>query len=445
MKRVSWALAAMVGLLASNVGAEEAPSDVNPLRQWGQWRGPLGTGVAPESNPPIEWGEGHNVRWIAELPGLGHASPVVWGDRVYVTSAVPVGEPLPPKPSQAPGAHNNLPVTQRHQYVAIAIDRSNGQIAWQRTLHEALPVEQGHYTASQASNSPVTDGERLYAFFGSHGLFCLDREGNVLWERFFGEYDSFHGHGEGASPALYGDSLIVNWDHQGQSFVAALDKRTGRELWKSDRKEITSWATPIVVEHNGKPQVIVSGASRVRGYDLETGEVLWECAGLSDNVVASPVSADGILYAGNSYVVKALFAVRLDGARGEISQSDNVLWRRSAGTPYVPSPLLYGEWLYYINHYGSVMTRVHGPSGRDDPGEFRLPGLREVYSSPVAAADRVYVTDRDGETVVFAHGADPKLLASNHLDDSFSSSAAIAGDEIYLRGERKLYCIAHKP
>jgi outer membrane protein assembly factor BamB len=329
--------------------------------------------------------------------------------------------------------------------VALALDRSDGRIVWQKVLREAEPVEQGHYTASQASNSPVTDGERLYAFFGSHGLYCLDWEGNVVWERDFGAYVSLHGHGEGASPVLHGDRLVVNWDHEGQSFVAALDKKTGEDLWRVERKEVTSWSSPIVVDRGGRQQVIVSGTSRVRGYDLATGEILWECAGLSANVVASPVAGDGIVYAGSSYDVRALLAIRLDGAAGEISRSENVLWRRSNRTPYVPSPLLYGESLYFLDHYRGVMTRIHGPSGDDRPGPFRLAGLREIYSSPVGAADRVYVTDRDGATLVFRHGDDPTILAINQLDDTFSSSAAIAGDEIFLRGEARLYCIAEGP
>ena len=436
---------AAVILVSSLLALQTGAAEVAPLeaeQNWPQWRGPLATGVAPHGHPPTEWSEDQNVRWKAELPGLGHSTPIVWGDRVFLTAAVPYGDELPPRPSQAPGNHDNLPVTRRQQFVALAVNRSDGQIVWRRTLRQALPQEQGHRTASLASNSPVTDGERLFAFFGSFGLYCLDLNGEPLWEKDFGPMQSLHGHGEGASPVLYRDTLIVNWDHEGQSFVAALDKRTGRQLWKVERDEITSWATPIVVEHAGRPQLVISGTNRVRGYNLADGKIIWQCGGLSANIVASPVAADGVVYVGSSYDKRALLAIRLDGAAGDITATDEVLWRRSRGTPYVPSPLLYGDSLYFLTHYQGILTRVNGPTGADDPGPIRLGGMSEIYASPVGAAERVYVTDRNGTTLVVSHSSHPKLLAKNVLDDTFSASAAIAGGEIFLRGEKRLYCLA---
>lgn len=413
-----------------------------PERNWPQWRGPLGSGFAPLANPPVEWSETKNVRWKVELPGLGHSTPIIWGDRVFVTAAVPYGDELPPRPSRAPGNHDNLPVSQRQRFVALALDRADGHILWRRTLREALPHEQGHRTASLASNSPVTDGERLYVFFGSFGLFCLDLDGEPLWQKNFGLMQSLHGHGEGASPALWGDTLVVNWDHEGQSFLAAFDKRTGDQRWRVDRDEITSWATPLVVEHDGRPQVVVSGTNRVRGYDLADGRVLWECGGLSANIVASPVAGQGLVFVGSSYDTRALLAIRLDGARGDITGGDQVLWSRSRGTPYVPSPLLYGERLYFLTHYQGILNRVDAVTGADRPGPIRLGGMNEIYSSPVAAAERVYVTDREGLTMVIRHSDAPRLLAENRLDDTFSASAALADDALFLRGQRALYCLA---
>jgi len=429
-------------LMTAPAAADDRLDRNDSLGNWPQWRGPLGTGVAPHANPPIEWSEGKNVRWKVELPGLGHSTPIVWDDRVFVTTAVPYGDALPPQPSRAPGAHDNLAVTHRQRFVVLAVSRSEGRILWQHKVREVLPREQGHRTASLASNSPVTDGERLFAFFGSYGLYCLDVDGELLWNTDFGLMQSLHGHGEGASPALYADTLIINWDHEGGSFVAALDKRTGRQLWRVDREEITSWATPVVVEHNGKPQVIISGTNRVRGYDLTTGEVVWECGGLSANVVASPVAADGMVYVGSSYDKRALLAIRLDGASGDITGTSQVAWDRFRGTPYVPSPLLYGDSLYFLTHYQGVLTRVNAPTGEDRPGPFRLEGISEVYSSPVGAAGRLYVTDRDGTTLVISHADKPRVVATNRLDESFSSSAALAGRELFLRGQRYLYCLA---
>ncbi|MCH7868420.1 MAG: PQQ-binding-like beta-propeller repeat protein, partial [Myxococcales bacterium] len=189
---------------------------------------------------------------------------------MFVTTAVSFGEALKPKYSGFPNAHDELPVTQRHKFVVLAVSRSDGEILWEQTVREALPHAGGHYTASLASNSAITDGERLFAYFGSYGLYCLDLDGELLWEADLGQMRTLHGHGEGSSPALYGETLVVNWDHEGQSFVVAFDKRTGTERWKVARDGVSSWTTPIIVEHGGEPQVIISGSKYLRGYDLAT-------------------------------------------------------------------------------------------------------------------------------------------------------------------------------
>jgi outer membrane protein assembly factor BamB len=423
--------------VSSSLAASDAES------YWPQWRGPLGTGVAPRATPPLEWSETRNVRWKLELPGKGHSTPVVWGDRLFVTTAVPYGEPIPPQPDTAPGAHDNLPVTSRQEHVVLALSRREGKVLWRRTARRALPHEGGHYTTTFASASPATDGERVFAFFGSRGLYALAAaDGALQWEKDFGTMHTKHGHGEGSSPVLHGDTLVVNWDHEGQSFLAALDARTGDERWKVLRDEDTSWASPIVVEHEGKAQVVVSGTNRLRGHILASGELVWECGGLSQNVVASPVAASGMVFAASSYEKRSLLAVRLAGARGDITGTDHVAWTRDRGTPYVPSPLLYGEALYFLRHYQGILTRVEARTGKEEPGAIRLGAIGDVYASPVGAAGRVYVTDRAGLTAVITHGARPEVLAENRLDDSFSASPALAGGEIYLRGERRLYCIA---
>ena len=331
------------------VASAAAQDRGNADQYWPQWRGPRGTGFAPHADPPVQWSEVENVRWKIALPGLGHSTPVVWGNYVFLTLSVPYGDALEPKYSDAPGAHDNLPVTRRHEFFVLAVDRRDGSVLWQRSLRKALPHEGAHHTASLASNSPVTDGESLLVSFGSYGLYCLDLDGRLLWEKDLGRMNTKHGHGEGSSPALHGHTLIINWDHEGQSFVVALDKRTGRRRWKVDREEVTSWATPVVVQHQGKSQVIISGTSRVRGYDLDTGAVIWECGGLSANIVASPVAADGMVFVGSSYEKRALLAIRLDQAQGDITRTANVMWRRIRGTPYVPSPLLCGDSLYFLS------------------------------------------------------------------------------------------------
>jgi outer membrane protein assembly factor BamB len=420
-------------------GRAGAPED------WPQWRGPLGTGVAPAARPPLKWNDHQNIRWKTALPGKGHSTPIVWGQRIYLTTAIPYGDPVKPRLPSRPGAHDNLALTRHHQYVVLAVSRQTGKVLWQQTVHQDLPHEAGHVTASLASASPVCDGERVFAFFGSRGLYCLNTDGQLLWKKDLGEMHTKHGHGEGSSPALHGETLIVNWDHEEQSFVVALDKRTGQERWRQARDEDTSWATPIVVEHGGKAQVIVPGTKRLRGYDLATGAVHWECAGLSSNIVASPVAANGIVYAGSSYDTRALLAVRLEGAAGDITGTAQVIWSRRRGAPYVPSPLLYGDSLYTLQHYQGLISRVDVKTGNDQGGPFRLEAIDNVYASPVGAAGRIYVTSREGVTQVMSHVEEvPRMLAVNRLDDQISASAAIAGRELFLRGERYLYCIAEE-
>ena len=248
---------------------------------WSSWRGPMGTGTAAKSaDPPERWSESENVRWKAAIPGFGHSTPVIWDDRVFVTSARPVGEAFEPRYSGAPGAHDNLPVTHKFQFLAVCFDRNDGKVVWEKVLNEKVPHEGGHNTASQASASPVTDGERLYVSFGSHGLYCLDFDGEILWEKQLGSLNTKHGHGEGSSPALGNGVLVVNADHEGKSFLVAFDSVSGNERWRAERDEVTSWASPITVQHDDTWQTILCGTHRIRGYDLKDGRVLWECGRL---------------------------------------------------------------------------------------------------------------------------------------------------------------------
>ncbi len=442
-------LSLLLGLFVAPTRAGDpktaAAGTVDLTHAWPAWHGPLATGVAPHANPPIEWSETRNVRWKFALPGKGHSSPIVCGDRVFVVAAMPVGDPVPPVFDHAPGTHDNVGVTHRHQFVAMAIRRSNGQLLWKTVLRETFPHEGGHATGSLASNSPVTDGERLYVFLGSRGLHCLGFDGQVLWQRDPGRMDTLHAHGEGSSPVLWHDRLFVVRDHEGESTVQAFDKLTGRELWKTVRDEKTSWSTPIVVERGGMTQLVVSATQRVRGYDVGDGRQIWECAGLTDNVVSSPVHWNGIVVAGNSYYSQAMLAIRLDGARGDVTTTDRVAWRLNRMTPYVSTPLLYGDTLYFLRHNQNILSRLDPATGQPRGAPLRLDGIRDfVFASPVGAAGRIHVTGRDGTTVVLRHGAGNEVLAVNRLDDVFSATAAPVDSELYLRGERFLYCIAER-
>ena len=441
-------LLAILGVLSAlsiSLPAIAADDGLGAEYNWARWRGPFDTGVAPHANPPTEWSEEQNIRWKIALPGKGHSTPIIWSDRVFVTTAIAYGQALRSAYSGVPGAHNEIPVTRRHRFVVMGVSRRDGEILWERTVREDLPHAGGHITASLASHSLITDGEHVFASFGSYGLYCLSLDGELVWEKDFGRMDTLHGHGEGSSPALYQDVLVVNWDHEGDSFLVAFDKRTGKERWKVERDGVTSWTTPLIVEHGGVPQVIISGSEKVRAYDLASGKVIWECGGLSvENVVATPVAGDGVVYVGSSYDKNAVLAIRLDGAQGDITGTDHVVWSRTRGAPYVPSPLLYGNSLYFLRHFQGILTRLDARTGEDRPGPFRLDGLRHVFASPVGAADRVYITDRDGTTIVISHHDTPEYLALNRLDDGFSASPAVVGRELFLRGEKYLYCIAEE-
>ncbi len=401
----------------------------------------MSTGEAPGADPPIRWSEEENVAWKLPLPGLGHSTPVAWGDLLFLTAARPVGETLPVRRAEPEGAHDNFAADRLQEFLVLAVSRSRGEILWQQAVVKEQPHEGAHETGSWASNSPVTDGKRVYAFFGSRGLYALDFSGKPVWSRDFGDMEVRHGHGEGSSPALHGNTLVISWDHQGQSFVVAVDSRTGKTLWRVEREEITSWASPLIVEHGGKAQVILSATGKVRGYDLATGALIWECGGLSRNVVASPVAADGWVYVGNSYDARAMLAIRLDKAKGDITGTDAVAWAIDRHTPYVPSPLLWQGRICFLKHSQAFFSCLGAKSGEPIYGPLRLPRLGMIFASPVAAAGRIYITGREGATVVLSGGEAPEVLALNSLEDAFSASAVAIGEDLYLRGEEFLYCL----
>jgi len=416
---------------------------------WHQWRGPLATGVAMQGDPPVEWGEDLNVAWKVEIPGRGSATPVIWNDRIFILTAVPtesagatysstdVDGPQGLRRQRGGGAPSSA-----QEFVVLAIDRATGAVVWRQTARREMPHENKQPNNSWASASAITDGSRVIAYFGSRGLYCYDMDGNLLWERDLGDMQTRSAFGEGSSPALYGDTIVVTWDHEGQSFIVALDKTTGDELWRQDRDEPTSWATPLVVELDGRPQVITGATSRVRSYDLDTGDLVWEGNGLTTNVIPSPVAANGVVYLMSGYRGNALQAISLESASGDIAGTDALLWEYNHDTPYVPSPLLYEDTLYFFKSNNNILTALDVTTGKLHFGRERLEGISEVYSSPVGVAGRVYILGRDGNALVLAHDTELRILAQNSLDDGFDASPALVGDEIYLRGYRYLYRIS---
>jgi outer membrane protein assembly factor BamB len=285
----------------------------------------------------------------------------------------------------------------------------------------------------------------LIAHFGSSGTYAYDLDGKLLWQVDLGDMTTRRGFGEGSSPALHGDTVVINWDHEGDSFIVALDADTGKQRWKVERPgEITSWSTPLVVEHGGKPQVVVSATGKSRGYDLATGQELWSVGGMTTNAIPSPVHQDGIVYLMSGFRGSMLQAVALDRARGELEGTEAVLWTLDRDTPYVPSPVLHGGQLYFLKVFSEIFTSVDAKTGSVLYTE-RLPGIDKVYASPVAAAGRVYVFDRTGHGTVVEHGPAFRVVAENTLAEGADASPAIVGDEIFLRTEQHLYCISEAP
>ncbi len=402
-------------------------------QNWSQWRGPLRTGAAPDGNPPIEWNEQHNIRWKTPLPGPGYSTPAIWGNDIFLTAAITTEVPA--------SSRMSVKFTKPVKFMVVVIDRVSGKIKWERLAREEIPHEGRHPTGSWAPNSPCTDGERVYAFFGSHGLYCYTTEGELLWEKDFGDMSIRMEFGEGSSPALYNDRLIVNWDHEGQSFIVALDATTGEEIWKKNRDEGTTWATPLIVDVEGQAQIITSGTKRVRSYNLATGELIWEDDGLTANVIPSPVATDGVVYVISGHRGNALRAIRLAGAKGDISGSSAILWSYDQDTPYTPSPLLLGQSLYFLKSNNGILTCLDVSTGKPHYSNQRLDGIGSIYSSPVGVQDRVYILGREGVTLVLRGGPEYTVMAKNTLDDKFDASPVIIGEEIYLRGHQYLYCI----
>lgn len=425
--------------------ALSAPPAAAGEADWPQWRGPEATGHHPESDPPTEWSEEKNVLWKVEVPGRGHASPIVWDGRVFVLSAVPAeAKPAEPEePAEGSRRRGIEPTTQRFE--VLALSREDGSVDWRHSAIEMTPPTGTHPDGTWASASPVTDGEVLAAHFGSAGLFVYDLGGKLLWQKDLGDMQTRNSFGEGSSPAIHGDTMVVVWDHEGDSFIVALDKKTGEERWRAARDEPTSWATPIVVEAGGRPQVVVPATGASRAYDLASGEVVWQLGGMTMNVVPSPVYGNGMVYLMSGFRGNALQAVKVAGAKGDLADSEAVVWTHDRHTSYVPSPLLYGDKLYFLKSNSAILSCLDAGTGEIHYTEKRIEGLDNVYSSIVGAGGRIYVTGREGTTVVLRHGPEYEVLATNTLDDGFDASPAIAGDEIYLRGRTHLYRIGEAP
>jgi outer membrane protein assembly factor BamB len=604
-------------------GGFSAIATTIPVQTWPQWRGPLQNGVAPAADPPISWSETNNIKWKVKIPGEGSATPLVWGNQIFVQTAIPAGKksepvkeeskkeeqpaaaerPQPekgpgeqpgggfapggfgpgrflaarmladgdknkddklskeeftsladswfdkldtdktgkldrdtfagrfgnimgPPPEGAPGGRGGGPSrfagqgfftatdankdgnvtrdefkatfskwftewdtnksgsidqsklleglsaalprpqfggpggqgggpggrgggggqkpTESQQFALLCLDRQTGRVLWQQIAREEVPHEgyrpnDGNF----ASPSGVTDGEHVFAYFGSRGLYCYDLSGKQKWSKDLGKMRIAMTFGEGSSPALYKDTLVVNWDNEDGSFITALNARTGETRWKEDRDERTSWSTPLIIEHDGKAQAIVAATGKIRSYDLATGKVIWECGGLTRNVIPTPVADNEKVYCLSGFMGNACLAILL-GRTGDLTASDAITWTHNKSTPYVPSPLLYGDKLYFFAKNDGIVSCLDTKSGQALIDAERLDDLKGVYASPLGASGRIYLVGRNGAVVVLKQSDKLETLASNTLDEKFDASPIAVGKDLLLRGRQYLYCISEK-
>jgi outer membrane protein assembly factor BamB len=425
---------------------------------WPMWRGTSGAGLAPGATPPIRWSEEQNVKWKIKVPGEGYSTPIIWKDRIYLLSAIESKDEAP-KPAAAPaveppasppgkggrkggGGFGGGPApTKPYEFVILALDRASGKTVWQKTARKLTPHEGRHQTNTFASASPITDGEHLYVGFGSRGFYCYDLQGNLKWEKDLGDMRTRMGFGEGSSPALAGRLLIINWDHEDQSFVIALDKKTGAEVWRKSRDEISSWSTPLIVEHNGRQQAIIPASKRTRSYDVETGELLWEAAGLTGNVIPMPVVGHGMVYVMSGFRGFSIQAIKLS-SRGDVSETDNIVWSVRKSAPYVPSPVLSGDRLYMSKSNDAYLSCLNALTGEVIYQDQALPGVRSIYASPLAANGHLYIVGREGTVMVVKDAPQFEVVSTNTLNDRIDASPVMLGKELFLRGHEHLYCIS---
>jgi outer membrane protein assembly factor BamB len=439
-----------LGLAARSPGAETANrSPGSTGANWPQFRGPKSTGLGNGLNLPDQWSTNQNVAWKTVIPGSGWSSPVVWGDRVFVTAVISEGEAEAPKKGLYLGGERPTPSADTHRWVVYCVDLPTGKIAWQKEVHQGVPPGPHHLKNSYASETPVTDGERVYAYFGNVGLFCLDTAGNLVWSQKLGSYKTRNGWGTAASPVLHRDRVYVVNDNEEHSFLVALDKQTGREIWRVDRDEPSNWATPFVWENDERTELIVTGRKKVRSYDAD-GKVLWELSGLSSIQIPTPFAQDGLLYVSSGFVAdknRPIYAIR-PGATGDISLKDGetnntyIAWCQKTAGPYNPSPLIDGDYLYVLYDFG-FLSCFEARTGREVYSKQRLntEGASAFTASPWACDGKVYCLSEDGDTFVVQAGPVYKLLGKNSLNEMCLATPALVRGNILLRTATGLYRI----
>ena len=422
---------------------------------WPQFRGPHATGVADGQHPPVTWDvkAGTNVRWKTPIPGLGHSGPIVWGDRVFVTTAISSGEPDPKVRTGNYGAVDSVNDLSKHTWQVICLDRETGKVLWTRTAHEGLPKIKRHLKGSQANCTPATDGKRVVACFGSEGLYCYDFEGKPLWQRDLSAIDSSfaidqeYEWGFGSSPVIHDGLVILQFDLSHDSFLAAYSLEDGSRVWATPRDEIPSWGTPTVWTNSKRTEIVTNAAQYARGYDPATGKELWRLAKKSEVTIPTPVPAGDlcVITSGNR-PIQPIFAIK-PGATGDISLKEgethnaSVAWGTMRGGPYMPTPVVYGPHLYVCSNAG-VVTCYEVATGKQVYRE-RIGGT-SYTASPVAADGRLYFVSEQGEVRVVKAGDKFELLAVNDMGDVCMACPAISRGSLFVRTQHALFALGKK-
>jgi outer membrane protein assembly factor BamB len=434
---------AAVALIGLSTAAGAAP---RPSYNWPQWRGPEGLGVSPETDLPWQWTASENVAWKTAIPGRGHSSPVVWGDRVFLTTAIE-GDVVPGKKAVTHTIDgqefihpDSVGADRKHALKVLAIDADSGRILWERTAWEGVPWDARHRKASFASPTPVTDGRAVYAFFGSEGLYAYDFEGKQLWKSDLGGIATL-GVGVGTSPVPYRDLVILQCDEDNgeKSFITALDRKSGKPVWRVARKVQVSWATPIVVHAGGRDELVTAGTEAVIAYDPTTGKELWRSKGLDSNAVPSPVAGPDVVVVSAGYPAKVAVGIK-PGGSGDLTGTPRILWTYNKGTAYVPSPILYEGYVYLMTDKGLV-TCLDARTGEVKYEGARTPMPGSFTASPVAFDGKILIFSEDGDTHVIKAGPRHEVLRTNVLAEPIYASPALSQGRLFIRGAQHLYCI----
>lgn len=416
---------------------------------WPQWRGPAGQGISTEKNLPSSWSTSNNIKWKTAIEGRGHSSPIVWGKKIFLTTALD-GEKIP---GRTPGITHRLSdgtdfvhpdavgADLKHTFKVICIDRETGKVLWERVAYEGPVYDSRHKRASFASSTPATDGKHVFAFFGAEGLYAYDFNGNLIWKQGLGGLGTASV-GYGVSPILYENLVIMQCDDSGlRSFIAAYDKKTGKQVWKTPRKVDVTWSTPVLVKVGNRTELVASAAEAIISYDPLTGKELWRHKGLESNAVNTPVVSNDMVVITSGYPLKIALALR-GGGSGDVTGSKQLVWSYNKGTAYVPSPIFYGNYVYLMAGNGSL-TCLDALTGAVAYEGGRVPKAIGFTASPVAYEGKVLITSEEGETFVVKAGPKHEIVATNSVGEPVFASPAIADGKVFIRGVNHLFAIGN--